>query len=312
MASPPTFGQAGRVLRRVGIAFSSDSVAASPYLDAFVRGMSEQGLRLDRDYALEVRYAQGRIDRFPAVIGELLGAQAGVIVVPANSGTWAAKVATTTVPIVMAASVDPEETGLVASLSRPGGNITGLSILTGSITAKRLQLLRELLPGATRIVYLADTKVPGWDRVARQVEDAASVLAFQTTIVEASTVDEIDRALAAMASRRPDALLVSSALVFFTHRKRIVDFCAQYRLPASYGYSEAVIDGGLLSYSANLKENYVRAAYFVVRILGGAKPADLPIEQPTRYELFVNKKTADALGITIPQALLARADEVIR
>lgn len=310
-AAAKGWSQTTRRLRRVGLTFSSDPEMSKPYLDAFVRGMDEHGLRMDFDYMVEVRHALGRADRYPAMIGELLATDVDVLVVGANSAAWAAKSATSTIPIVMATSQGPDTTGLVESLSRPGGNITGLSTLSASLTAKRLQLLRELLPSASRIVYLTNPKVPGYAVVVRAVEDAARSLAVQTTVVEASNADEIDRALATLAARRPDALLVSSALVFWPHRKRIIDVCARHRIPTSFSGSEAVVDGGLISYAPSLKDSYTRSAAFVARIFRGAKPAELPIEQPTRYELFINKKTADALGITIPRSLLLSADVVI-
>ena len=314
MAAPPMFGQAAKGLRRACIAFNGHPEGAKPYLDAFVRGMDEQRYGLNRDYALEVRYAQGRSDRYTAIIGELLGAHCEVIVVVGNTAIQVAKTATATVPIVMATSTDPEATGLVASLSRPGGNITGLSSQSASVTAKRLQLLREVLPGALRVTLLLDPKVPGaaYAHVLREIEDAAKALAFQTTRAEASTVEELDQVLASLPARRPDALVVGNALLFFTYRRRIVDFCAQHRLPAIYPSGEAVIDGGLLGYAPSITENFRKAASYVARILNGAKPADLPVEQPTRVELFVNMKTAHALGIAIPKSLLARADAVIQ
>jgi putative tryptophan/tyrosine transport system substrate-binding protein len=312
MASPLVFGQAGRALRRVGIAFNSNPESAKPYLDAFVRGMDEQGLGLDRGYLLELRYAQGRNDRYAAIMGELLGARSEVIVVGPNTGVQAAKAATLTIPIVMAGATDPEATGLVGSLSRPGGNITGLAFSSASLSAKRLQLLREAVPGGSRITYLMDPKAGGAAYVLRAMEDAAKALALQMTRAEASTVEELDQVLAAIPARRPDALIVGSAIFLFTHRTRIIDFCALQRIPAMYSYGEAATDGGLISYSPNLTETFRNAASYVARILSGAKPADLPVEQPTRFELIVNLKTAKALGITVPKPLLARADDVIQ
>ena len=306
------FGQVGKRLRRVGIAFNSNPESAKPYLDAFVQGMDENGFRLSRDYSLEARYALGRNDRYPAMMGELLRANSEVIVVGPNTGVEAAKAATSTVPIVMAGTTDPEATGLVAGLSRPGGNITGLALNSGSLNAKRLQLLREIVPGGSRITYLMDPKAGGAEYGLRAVEDAAKALALQITRAEASTVEELDQLLASMPARLPDALMVSAAIFLFTHRKRIIDSCARHRIPSIYSYGEAVADGGLLSYAASLIGTFRNSASYVARILSGAKPADLPVEQPTRYELIVNMKSAKALGITVPHSLLARADEVIQ
>jgi putative tryptophan/tyrosine transport system substrate-binding protein len=314
MGVPSTFGQTARASRRVGIAFSGTPEGAKPYLDAFVRGMDEQGYVLDRSYALELRYALGRSDRYPAMLAELLAADSEVIVVTGNTIAQAARAATSSVPIVMATSTDPEVTGLVTSLSRPGGNITGLSAQSAGLTAKRVQLLREILPGASRMTLLMDPKVPAaaYALTLRETEDAAKALAFETTRADVSTLEELDQLLASLPARRPDALLIGNALLFFTYRRRIIDFCAQHRIPAIYPSSEAVIDGGLIGYAPSIRENFRKAASYVARILNGAKAADLPIEQPTRVELSVNLTTARALGITIPKALLARADEVIR
>ena len=312
MAAPPIIGQAGKGRRRVGIAFNSNPESAKPYLDAFVRGMDEQKYALNRDYVLATRYALGRNDRYPGIMDELLRANSEVIVVGPNSGVEAAKAATSTVPIVMAGTTDPEATGLVASLSRPGGNVTGLALNSASLNGKRLQLLQEIVPGVSRITYLLDPKAGGAAYGLRSMEDAAQALALQLTRAEASTVDELDQALASMPARRPDAMLVGAAIFLFTHRRRIVDFCAQHRIPAIYSYREPVADGGLISYAANLTDTFRNAASFVARILGGAKPADLPVEQPTRFELTLNMKAARALGVTIPKSLLARVNEVIQ
>lgn len=312
LVAPMARGQSATRVRRVGIAFHSNPDAAKPYADAFVQGMQDHGHRLDHDFALVARYAQGRSDRYPAVMTELLDARVEVIVVGPNTGVQAAKGATSTVPIVMAGATDPESTGLVSTLARPGGNVTGLAFNSVGLIGKRLELVQEILPGASRVAYLADPKVPGHAVVMRGVEDAARALSFQLVPVEASSVEELDRALASMAARRPDALVVSGAIVLYTHRKRIVDFCAQQRVPAVYAYSEPIQDGGLVSYAPNLKEAFRKSASHVARILGGARPADLPVEQPTRFELTVNLKTANALGVAIPTPVLARADEVIR
>jgi putative tryptophan/tyrosine transport system substrate-binding protein len=306
------FGQAGKGLRRVGIAFNSNPESAKPYLDAFVQGMREHGYGVDRDYSLELRYAQGRNDRYPAMMGELLRANSEVIVVGPNTGVEAAKAATSTVPIVMAGTTDPEATGLVASLSRPGGNISGLALNSGSLNGKRLQLLREIVPGASRVTYLMDPKAGGAAYGLRAMEDAAKALTVQLTKAEASTPEELDQVLAPPTARHADAWYVGAAIFLFTHRKRVIDFCAQQRIPAIYSYREAVIDGGLISYAANLVDTFRNSATYVTRILGGAKAADLPIEQPTRFEMVVNMKSAQALGIALPRSLLARADEVIQ
>jgi putative ABC transport system substrate-binding protein len=312
VVAPPGIAQPRKRPARVGIAFHSNPESVRPYLDAFVQGMSELGQRLDRDYAVEARYAQGRNERYPAVMRELLDAGVEVIVVGPNTGVQAAKEATSAVPIVMVGATDPESTGLVASVARPGGNITGLASNSVGLNGKRLELVREILPGASRVAYLADPKVPAHARFVSGVEDAARALSFKLVTVEASSAEELDRTLASLAAQRPDAMVVGAAIVLYTHRRRIVDFCAQHRVPAVYAYREPVLDGGLASYAPSVKETFRKSATYVARILGGAKPADLPVEQPTRIELVVNLKTAQSIGIAIPNSLLARADEVIR
>jgi putative ABC transport system substrate-binding protein len=310
LAAPHAFAQGRSSVRRVGIVFSTDPQTSRPYLDALAKGLEQHGYRQGRDYAVDVRHAQGRPERYPALIRELLEARAGVIVVGANSSVLAAKAATSTVPIVMAGTQDPDGAGLVASLSRPGGNVTGVANVSSTIVAKRLQLLHELVPGATRIAYVTNPGVPGWDRVVKVVEEAGATMALRIATVTASTPEELDRALAGLGERRPDALLVGSALLFWMHRRRIVDFCAQHRIPASHGYGEVVREGGLTSYAASLEDTFRIAGTFVARILGGVQPADLPVEQPTRFELLVNATAAKALGIPVPAAIRASAEIV--
>jgi putative ABC transport system substrate-binding protein len=310
LAAPVALAQPARTVRRVGVVFSTDPQTSRPYLDALVNGVEQHGYRRERDFVLELRHAEGRPERYPALVRELLDARAEVIVVGANSSVLAAKAATSTVPIVMAGVQDPDGAGLVASLSRPGGNVTGVANMSGSVTAKRLQLLRELVPGARRIAYLTNPAVPGWDRTAKVVEDAGAAMALRISTVTASTPEALDRTLGSLADPRPDALLVANALLFWMHRRRIIDFCARIRLPASHAYGETVREGGLTSYASRLDDTFRMAGTFVGRILGGAKPADLPVEQPTRYELLVNAKTASALGIAVPAAWRATVELV--
>lgn len=310
IALPRAWAQ-GAAPRRVGVAMSGTPETSERYAEALRRGLAQQGLQPGRDVELVVRYAMGRRERNPAVIAELLDARVEILVVGANSMAWPAKAATTTVPIVMALSGDPEASGLVASLARPGGNVTGLSLLTATMVGKRLQLLRELVPAAAQVAYLADPAVPGWERTLAEVEKAASAQALSLRVLRSTSADEIDRALASLVARRPDALLVGSAAVFFIHRRRIVEFCSAHKLPASYAGSEAVAEGGLFSYSASVTHAFERTAYFVARILVGAQPADLPVEQPLQFELAINLGTARALGLAVPRTLLASADIVV-
>jgi len=310
LAAPGALAQTGKAPRRVGVVFSTDPHTSRPYVDALADGIEQHGHRRERDYVLEVRHAEGRPERYPALVRELLDAHAEVIVVGANSSVLAAKAATSTVPIVMAGVLAPDAMGLVESLARPGGNVTGVASMSSSVTAKRLQQLRELVPGARRIAYLTNPAVPGWDRTVKVVEDAGATMALHISTVTASTPEELDRTLAALADQRPDALLVGNALLFWMHRRRIVDSCARHRIPASHAHGETVREGGLTSYASRLDDTFRIAGTFVGRILGGAKPADLPVEQPMRYELLVNARTARALGIAIPAALRASAEVV--
>ena len=306
LATNAVRGQTAKRAWRVGIAFNSDPIAAKPYLDAFVQGMARNGYRVD-EYVVEARYAEGRNDRYPAIVRELLRAGCDVLVAGPNTAVHAAKSATATVPIVMAGATDPELTGLVASLARPGANVTGLAMNSATLSAKRLQLLRELLPRASRVAYLVDPAVPGTDHVVRHVGTIAPPLAFDVSLAEASTPEALENVLASLIARRPDALMVGAAIVFWTHRRRVVDFCARQRMPAIYAYREPVVDGGLLSYAASLPAQFAGAASYVARILRGERPAELPVEQPTQFELTVNMRTADALGLRIPESLLALA-----
>jgi putative ABC transport system substrate-binding protein len=310
LAAPGALAQTGKAPRRVGVVFSTDPPTSRPYLDALVGGIEQHGHRRERDYVVEIRHAEGRPERYPALVRELLDTRAEVIVVGANSSVLAAKAATSTVPIVMAGVLAPDAMGLVATFARPGGNVTGVANMSGSVTAKRLQLLHELVPGAKRIAYLTNPAVPGWDRTVKVVEDAGATMAMHISTVTASTPEELDRTLAALADPRPDALLVGNALLFWMHRRRIVESCDKLRVPASHPFGEMVREGGLMSYASSLEDTFRMAGSFVGRILGGAKPTDLPVEQPTRYELLVNAKTARALGLAIPSALQAQADLV--
>ena len=308
---PRAWAQGGSTPRRVGVAMSGTPETSERYGEALARGLGQLGLRPGRDVELVVRYAMGKRERYAAVVAELLDARAEVLVVGANSMAWPAKAATTTVPIVMALGGDPEATGLVVSLARPGGNVTGLSLVTATMAGKRLQQLRELVPAAGEVAYVLDPAVPGWERVLGEVEKAAAAQGVRLRVLQATSADEIDRALATLAVRRPDALVVGAAAALFVHRRRIVEFCAARRLPASYTSSEAVAEGGLISYSASVTQAFEHAASYVARILAGAKPADLPIEQPLRYELAINLGTARALGLNVPRTLLASADIVV-
>ncbi|RPH54073.1 MAG: ABC transporter substrate-binding protein [Acidobacteria bacterium] len=264
-----------------------------------------------QNITIEFRSSEGKYERLPDLAAELVRLKVDVIVAPANENVVVARQATRTIPIIMAGSFDPVESGLVASLARPGGNVTGLSFRAPEIEGKRLELLKEIAPRVSRVAVLSNPTNRAIHSSLAEVEVAARSLRVQVQILEARGPDEFQGAFAAMTRERAGALLVFPDGMFLLHRTRIADLAAKSRLPAMYGVREFVDAGGLVSYAPSLRDNLRRAATYVDKILKGAKPADLPIEQPTKFELVINLKTAKALGLTIPQSLLARADQVI-
>ena len=256
------------------------------------------------------RYAEGKIDRLPKVARELVQLRVDVIYAVGSAAIRAAKDATTTIPIVMYGGVDPVAAAFVTSLARPGGNVTGVLILPGSTLAgKKLELLKEAVPEVARIALLAPDD-PTFPPQLRETQKAAATLGVKLVVVEVRGSD-YDGAFAAMAAERPEALLVASTPVFMSNRKRIIDLAARHRLPAIYEWPEQVKDGGLMSYGSTQSALFQRAATYIDRIFKGAKPGDLPVEQPTKFDLVINLRTAKALGLTIPPSLLQRADQVI-
>jgi putative ABC transport system substrate-binding protein len=278
---------------------------------AFARGLLDLGYVEGKNLALTQLSAEGKTERYTELVAEAVRRKADVIVTITNLMAQRAKEVTTTVPIVMAASFDPVGVGIVQSLARPGGNVTGLTWAVGpEIEAKRLQLLKETLPGASRVAYLstkAEWEEPQGGKVARE---AAQALGVAVVFAEHTANDYTD-AFAAISRSHLDAIFVSGTPSHWVHRRRIVEFAMRARLPSVFAAREAVEIGGLMSYGVNVPDLFRRAAGYVDRILKGAKPADLPVEQPTKFELVINMKTAKALGLTIPQSLLLRADEVI-
>ena len=265
-----------------------------------------------KNIVIEYRYAEGKLDRLPALAAELVHLKVDIIVSAGPAPTRAAKEATTTIPIVMANDNDPVGNGFVASLARPGGNITGLATLTPEISGKRLEFLKETVPRLSRVAILGTSTFPGNAQALRETELAAGALGVQLQYLDVLDPKDIETAFRAAGKGRADAVLVLTGPVFVAHRTQLVDLAAKSRLPVTYPQSEYVEDGGLMSYGTNVAGLYRRAATFVDKILTGAKPADLPVEQPTKFELVINLKTAKALGITIPPTLLFQADEVIR
>ncbi len=280
---------------------------------AFIQGLRELGYVEGQNITIEHRSSEGKYERLPSLAADLVRLQVDVIIVPAPQNARAAKEATQTIPIVMASSGDPVADGLVTSLARPGGNITGLTGAVGpEIGGKRLELLKEAVPKLSRVAVLSNPANPSSAPILEATKTAARSLRVQLQMLEARGPDELGRAFAAMTRERPDALFVLGDGMFLLHRTRIVGFAAKQRLPTTFGGREDVDAGGLMSYAASGRDNFRRAATYVDKILKGAKPGDLPIERPTKFELVINLKTAKALGLTIPQSLLLRADEVIQ
>jgi putative ABC transport system substrate-binding protein len=295
------------------VGFMGNSTAAleanlvTPFRDA----LRELGYEEGRNITIEYRWAEGDYSRFPALVAELLAQKVDVIVTAGTPATLAVKAATTTIPLVMVAVGDPVGTGIVASLGRPGGNITGLSSIAPELEGKRLALLREIIPNLSHVAMLLNPSNPFHVSSLRQARDAAALLRIKLQAVEVRVPDEIDAAIAEIKSERPEALLILADRVFLHARKRLMDFATENRMPGVYAYRELVEAGGLLSFGPNYADMHRRAANFVVRILKGSKPADLPVEQPTKFEMVINLKTAKAFGLTVPPVLLATADEVI-
>ncbi|TMH37157.1 MAG: ABC transporter substrate-binding protein [Betaproteobacteria bacterium] len=291
----------------------------SPGMQALVDAL-EQGLR-DRGYIdgktvlIEYRSAGGKFEQFPNLAGELIALNVDVIVVGTSRAARIVRQATTTIPIVAVAMGDPVEDGLAASLARPGGNVTGLTYIGAELVAKRLALLREMLPSASRVAVLlqAGESQRETNEMLAEAEIVARAMSVQLQVVGVRGTDDLDSAFSAMAQKRTDALVVSqNSGLLFAERQRIVDLAAKYRLPSIYYAREFVAAGGLISYGSSAADLFKRAAFYIDRILKGAKPGDLPIEQPTKFELVINLQTAKALRLAIPQSLLLRADEVIQ
>ncbi len=280
---------------------------------AFRQGLKDTGIVEGENVTIEYRWAENQIDRLPALAAELVRRQIAVMAVPGGpASALAAKAATSTIPIVFVVNEDPVRLGLVASLARPGGNATGINILTGELVAKRLELLREFVPGATRVAVLVNpTDATNAGRTLRDVEPAARAMGLQIQILNASTSREIDAAFTTFASERPDALFVGTDALFTSRRVQLANLASRYAVAATYSTREITEVGGLMSYGSNIQDAWRQAGVYAGRILKGAKTSDLPVLQATKFELVINAQTARMLGLTVPPMLLARADEVI-
>ncbi len=305
--------QATRVYR-IGLLGGSPPtahVASARLWEAFFQGMRELGYVEGQNIVVEGRWYGEQTEQIPSLAAELVRAKVDVIVAGAAPAPEGAARATSTIPIVMANHPDPVGSGLVASLANPGRNVTGLTGLAPELVGKQLQLLKETVPGLSRVAVLRNPSVPSLTPLLRDAEVAARSLKLQLQILEARAPSDFANGFSAMTRDRASGVMVFGSSMFFAERSRIAELAAQSRLPAIYGPREYVVAGGLMAYGAEFRDNWRRAAGYVDKILKGAKPAGLPVEQPTKFELVINAKTARALGITIPQTVLLRADEVI-
>jgi len=284
----------------------------APFVAAFRQGLSETGYVEGQNVAIEYRWAEGRYDRLPALAADLVGRKVDVIATSGGtSPALAAKGATSTIPIVFETGTDPVEKGLVASFARPGGNLTGFSILTAELMPKRFELISEMVPQAKMIALLANPNNLAAERMMRDVQEAARAKGVQLHILKTGAEDEFEAAFAALVQSHAGALLVGNDPFFFSRRKELVALAARHAVPAMYEWREFVEAGGLISYGTSFAAVNRQVGVYAGKILKGAKPADLPIQQPTRFELIINLSTAKALGLTLPHSILARADEVI-
>jgi ABC-type uncharacterized transport system substrate-binding protein len=306
-------GQPASTMPRIGYLEFGSAASGTPYLEAFRQGLRDLGWVAGQNIAMEVRYAQGKHERLAALAAELVRLKVDVIFASTTPASLAAQQATATIPIVIGFVADPVGSGLVASLARPGGNITGWTHLAGvALNAKRVELLKEAVPGAARIGALWNPANPIHGPGLQEVEAAAQALKVQLHAVGVQDPQELEGAFLAMARERVQALTVPPDGMFLAYDTRIIALAAKHRIPTMYGVTELAEAGGLMAYGVNLPDQYRRGATYVDKILKGAKPADLPVEQPTKFEFVINLKTAKQIGVTIPQSVLYRADKVIK
>jgi putative tryptophan/tyrosine transport system substrate-binding protein len=312
IAFSSTEAQQPTKIPRIGFLGASSPSAISARIEAFRLGLRELGYVEGKNIVIEYRYAEGKLDRLPGLAAELVRLGVDVIVLAGPASIRPAKEATSTIPIVMANDADPVGSGVVASLARPGGNITGLSNLAPEISGKRLELLKEIVPRLSRLAIVGTSTTSGTAQVLKEMEPAAGVFKVQLQYLDVLSPKDIETVFRAASKGRADAVLVLQGGVFNAQRKQIVDLAVRSRLPAIYHAPEWVEDGGLMSYGVSVTDLYRRAATFVDKILKGAKPADLPVEQPKKFEFIINLKAAKQIGLTIPPNVLARADKVIK
>jgi len=308
----PANAQPAKKVPRIGVLHPGTPASAPQSVEAFRQGLREHGYEEGKNIVVERRYTESRLERVAEIAAEFVRLKVDVIVTSLDVATAAVKQQTQTIPIVMAISIDPVATGFVSSLARPGGNVTGLSTMSPELAAKRLELLREAVPGLSRVAIMWNTNVPGNLLEYKEAGDAARSMRLQLQSVEVSSVDDFERAFSALKTGGAQALIVAGSGLTSTNARQIASLAMKHRLPSIVSSRDRVDAGGLIAYGPNLAELWRRAATYVDKILKGAKPGDLPIEQPSKFELIINLKTARALGLTLPQSLLLRADEVIQ
>lgn len=296
---------------RVGFLGNSTAALEANLVQPFRDGLREHGYVEGRNIVIEFRWADGDYARLPALVAELLAAKVDVIVTAGTPASLAVKNATSTVPLVMVAAGDPVGTGLVTSLARPGGNVTGLSSIAPDLEGKRLELLREVMPRLSHAAIFFNPANPFHAASMEHAQAAAATLGIRLLLLDVRSAEELDRAFAAIVKGRPDALLILADRVFLHNRQRLMDFATERQLPSVNAYRELVEAGGLMSYGPSYEDMHKRAAEYVDKILKGTKAGDLPVEQPTKFTLIINLKAAKSLGVSVPPLLLARADEAI-
>ena len=300
--------QQAKKVPQVGVLFGP----TDPGVEAFRRGLRELGYVEGKNVTIEYRSAEGKLDRLPGLAAELVRLKADVIVGSSNSAISALKEATKTIPIVMAIAGDPVGSGFIASLAHPGGNITGLTVIAEQLSGKRLELLKEINPKITRVAVFRSPTTPIHAVLWKETQEAATTLGIKVFPLDIQGPEDIESGFATMAREHASAFIVLPEPISFTNRKKIVDLAAKQRLPAMYPWNEFAESGGLIVYGPNRDDVWRRSATYVDKILKGANPADLPVEQPTKFELVINLKTAKQIGLTIPPNVLARADKVIK
>jgi putative ABC transport system substrate-binding protein len=297
---------------RIGYLIATSPSVIAARIEAFRQGLRELGYVEEKNIVIDYRYAEGKLDRLPALAAELVRLKIDVIVTAGPTDTRAAKKATSAIPIVMTWDYDPVASGFVTSLARPGGNITGLSMLAPELSGKQLELLKETVPKVSRVAVLVPSTQPGYAQVLKEMDLAAGALKMKLQYLDVLSLKDIESAFQAAGNGRAGAVLVLQSPVTGSHRKQLADLAVKSRLPTIYPRSDFVEDGGLMSYGTSFVDLSRRSATYVDKILKGAKPADLPVEQPIKFELVINLKAAKQIGLTIPPNVLVRADRVIR